>query len=58
VQKAKAALVVEMSAGQMVEDVYLAVKDTRPVFFYGRMGGLVPSAPEIIQQVEKIYKEM
>ena len=46
-----------MSAGQMVEDVYLAVKGARPVFFYGRMGGLVPSASEIVQQVEKIFSE-
>jgi 2-oxoglutarate ferredoxin oxidoreductase subunit alpha len=55
VKKSRGALVVEMSAGQMVEDVYLAVKDMRPVFFYGRMGGLVPSASEIVQQVEKIF---
>ena len=46
---AKSILVVEMSAGQMVEDVYLATKDTCPVYFYGRMGGIVPSAAEISQ---------
>lgn len=57
VAKARFALVVEMSAGQMVEDVYLAVKGARPVFFYGRMGGLVPSATEIAQQAEKIFTE-
>jgi len=57
VRKAKAALVVEMSAGQMIEDVNLAVKDARPVHFYGRMGGLVPSASEIVQQVEKIFTQ-
>ncbi|RKY28985.1 MAG: 3-methyl-2-oxobutanoate dehydrogenase subunit beta [Planctomycetota bacterium] len=57
VKKARAALVVEMSAGQMVEDVYLAVKDTRPIFFYGRMGGQVPSATEIVQKAEKIFTE-
>ncbi len=57
VRGARAALVVEMSAGQMVEDVYLAVKGTRPIFFYGRMGGIVPSATEIVQQSEKIFTE-
>ncbi len=57
VRGARAALVVEMSAGQMVEDVYLAVKGTRPIFFYGRMGGIVPSATEIVRQSEKIFTE-
>ncbi len=50
-QHIKGILVVEMSAGQMVEDVYLATKDSCPVFFYGRMGGIVPTANEIQQKV-------
>ena len=40
--KTKKFLVVEMSAGQMVEDVMLAVNGKAEVDFYGRMGGGVP----------------
>ena len=46
-QKVKGFLTVEMSAGQMVEDVRLTVNGAVPVEFYGRMGGIVPSAEEI-----------
>lgn len=40
-------LTVEMSTGQMVEDVRLAVNGKVPVEFYGRFGGNVPSAEEV-----------
>ncbi len=43
-------LVFEMSVGQMVEDVRLAVEGSRPVSFYGRPGGVV-STPEEIENV-------
>jgi len=39
-------MVVELSTGQMVEDVRLAVNGRKPVEFYGRTGGNVPSAEE------------
>lgn len=55
--KTKAFLVVEMSAGQMVEDVRLSVEGKRPVHFYGRTGGGVPSADEIFEQIRKIAKK-
>jgi len=45
-------LVVEMNAGQMVEDVRLAVEGRVPVEFYGRMGGIVPMPDEILQAIE------
>jgi len=45
-------LVVEMSAGQMVEDVRLAVKDDERVSFYGRTGGGIPTEEEIAEQVK------
>lgn len=45
--------VFEMSNGQMVDDVRLAVNGRKPVKFYGRMGGNVPSVKEIIEQVMK-----
>ena len=43
---AKVFLTVEMNAGQMVEDVRLAINGKRPVEFYGRMGGMIPSPEE------------
>ena len=46
-------LTVEMSAGQMVEDVKLAVMGRCPVHFYGRMGGGVPTSEEIVKKVKK-----
>jgi len=50
----KCVLVVEMSAGQMLQDVKLAVGDTAPVHFYGRMGGIIPTAEEIFAQILKL----
>jgi len=44
-------LVVELSNGQMVEDVRLALNGTVPVEFYGRVGGNVPSVRELQEQV-------
>jgi 2-oxoglutarate ferredoxin oxidoreductase subunit alpha len=41
-------LTVEMSSGQMVEDVRLAVEGRCPVAFHGRMGGLVPTPDEVL----------
>jgi 2-oxoisovalerate ferredoxin oxidoreductase alpha subunit len=41
-------LVVELSWGQMVEDVRLAVAEKSPVHFYGRKGGVVPTPEEIM----------
>jgi len=45
--------VVELSMGQMVDDVRLAVEGRRPVEFYGRAGGNVPSAEEILGVVRE-----
>ena len=50
---ARSFLVVEMSAGQMVEDVRLAVGRSRPVAFYGRTGGAVPEVGELEARVEQ-----
>ena len=54
---AKAFLTVEMSMGQMVDDVRLAVNGAKPVTFFGRTGGIVPTVREIMAQVEKLAKE-
>jgi 2-oxoglutarate ferredoxin oxidoreductase subunit alpha len=50
--KVKGFLTVEMNAGQMVEDVRLAVNGKVPVEFHGRMGGIIPSPEEILQMLE------
>jgi len=47
-------LVAELSMGQMVEDVRLAVDGRRPVEFYGRVGGNVPTAEELEKQIMKL----
>ncbi len=53
----KGVLVVELNAGQMVEDVRLAVHDRLPVEHFGRMGGIIPSPEEVVTAMEeKIIK--
>ncbi len=47
-------LVVEMSMGQMVEDVRLAANGQCNVSFFGRTGGIVPSPAEVLEQIKKI----
>jgi len=47
-------LVVEMNAGQMLEDVRLAVKERVPIEFYGRMGGVVPFPDEILGEIQRL----
>jgi 2-oxoglutarate ferredoxin oxidoreductase subunit alpha len=44
---------VEMSTGQMVEDVKLSVDGQRPVYFYGRSGGNVPTPAEVAAAVKQ-----
>ena len=53
--KVKAMLAVELSAGQMVEDVRLAVNGKIPVEHYGRMGGMLPSPEELVVAMEKNF---
>ena len=48
---AKKYLCVEMSMGQMIDDVRLAVNGERPVEFYGRTGGMVPTVKEIVDHI-------
>ena len=50
-------LVVEMNAGQMIEDVRLAVEGRVPVKFYGRMGGIIPAPDEVLGALERMVKE-
>jgi len=55
---AKAFLSVEMSMGQMIDDVRLAIECSRPVGFCGRTGGIVPSLEEVLAAIEKISREV
>ncbi len=47
-------LVIEMSTAQMCEDVERAVLGKKPISFYGRTGGIVPSPEEVVEQVKKL----
>jgi Pyruvate:ferredoxin oxidoreductase and related 2-oxoacid:ferredoxin oxidoreductases, alpha subunit len=51
----RAVLVVEMSAGQLVEDVRLAVEGRTPVFFHGRTGGMVPTPGEVVDALSRAW---
>lgn len=52
----KSFLCLEMSLGQMVEDVRLAVNGQKPVHFYGRTGGVVPVVNDVVKQLEEIAR--
>ena len=53
-ENVKAFLSVEMSMGQMVEDVRLGVGGKKPVHFYGRTGGMVPHPDAILEEIKRI----
>lgn len=52
-KNAKKVLVVEMSMGQMVDDVKLALNCSIPVSFYGRTGGIIPAPQGILEAIKK-----
>ncbi|WKV08047.1 3-methyl-2-oxobutanoate dehydrogenase subunit VorB [Thermoanaerobacterium sp. CMT5567-10] len=54
VDHVKGYLSIEMSMGQMVEDVKLAVNGRKPVYFYGRAGGMVPESYAILEEIRKL----
>lgn len=51
---AKHFLVVELNMGQMVDDVKVATECRKPVTFFGRTGGVIPSPAEVLAEIEKI----
>ena len=55
--RAHSFVVVEMSNGQMLDDVRLALNGARPVEFLNRMGGNVPSHEEVLRFVLAIAKK-
>ena len=50
----KGVLVVEINAGQMVQDVRLAINGALPVEQFGRLGGIVPEPEEIVEELKKM----
>lgn len=52
-ENVKGFLTVELNAGQMVEDVRLAVNGKKPVEHFGRMGGIIPSPSEVVTALEQ-----
>ena len=54
--KVEGMLVVEMNAGQMLEDVIAATEHKVPVEFYARMGGVVPFPDEILDEIHRMAK--
>ena len=50
-------LSVELSMGQMIEDVELAIKCSRPVELCNRVGGMIPSSEEVLAKLEEMAKE-
>ena len=55
-KKVKAFLSVELNMGQMVDDVKLAVNCSKPVYFYGRTGGVLMSPNEVVDKLKDIEK--
>ncbi len=55
---ATAFLVVEMSMGQMIEDVRLGVAGRRPVRFFGRVGGCVMTVEDVVRETTKLLEEI
>lgn len=54
--RVKGFLSVEMSAGQMVEDIRLAVNGVTKVIHYGRYGGVIPAPDEVLEALENLIK--
>jgi len=50
-------LTVEMNSGQMVEDVRLAVNGKSPVYFRGRMGGMIPTPEDLLLEMEALAEK-
>ena len=53
-KSAKCLLDVEMSMGQMIDDVRLAINCSKPVHFFGRTGGIIPTPAEILEEIKKV----
>ncbi len=54
----KGILTVELNAGQMIEDVRLAVEGSVPVHHFGRMGGIVPNPNEVLESLKEHFADI
>ena len=54
----KAILDVEANEGQMLEDVKLAIMNSKPTYYFGHCGSLMPSTTEIISKIREMMKEV
>ena len=50
-------LVVELNAGQMIQDVRLATEGRVPVYHFGRMGGIVPDPQQVLESFMAHFPE-
>ena len=55
-EKAHTFISVELSMGQMIEDIELAIKCKRPVMLCNRVGGMIPSPNMVLEAIEKADK--
>ncbi len=55
-QKVKAFLTVELSMGQMAEDIALAIECKKPMFACNRVGGMIPAPEEVLAKIEEMAK--
>jgi len=53
-EKAKQVMVIELSTGQMIEDVMLSLEGTRPIYFHGRTGGMLATPDEVAGKVREM----
>ena len=53
-KNAKKLLSVEMSMGQMIEDIKLAINCSKPVEFFGRTGGVIPTPAEVLGEIKRM----
>ncbi len=56
-RKVKGMLVVELNAGQMIEDVRLASEGRVPIYHFGRMGGIVPDPGQVLASFNKFFPD-
>ena len=53
-EKCKAFICVEMSMGQMIEDVELAIRCKKPVYLCNRVGGMIPTPEEVLAKINEV----
>ena len=57
-ERARGFLVVEMNAGQMVDDVRIAADGRAPIRFFGRTGGVTPMPDEVLEAIEEMDRAL